>query len=103
MRSVLPSRASSEETARKRPSGEKLGKLKTFAINDRSGIQFRAEGYDFINHPNLSGPQLTPTSSQFGEITSRTTLARTLQLSLRFYFQAPKHPLADAGVVVGPV
>ena len=63
-----------------------LALIKTFAINDRSGIQFRAQGYDFINHPNLSGPQLTPTSSQFGEITSKTGLARTLQLSLRFYF-----------------
>ncbi len=63
-----------------------LALIKTFAINDRTGFQFRAEAYDFINHPNLSGPQLTPTSSQFGEITSKTGLARNLQLSLRFYF-----------------
>jgi hypothetical protein len=63
-----------------------LALLKTFAINERSGFQFRAEAYDFINHPNLSGPNYTPTSSQFGEITSKTTLVRTLQLSLRFSF-----------------
>jgi len=63
-----------------------IGLLKTFAVTERSNLQFRAEAYDFINHPNLSGPQLTPTSSQFGMITSKTTLARNLQLSLRFFF-----------------
>ena len=60
--------------------------FKTFVVNERAGFQFRAEAYDFINHPNLSGPNLNPTSSQFGEITGKTGLARNLQLSLRFYF-----------------
>ena len=60
--------------------------FKTFALNERSGFEFRAEAYDFPNHPNLSGPNYNPTSSQFGEITSKTELARNLQLSLRFYF-----------------
>jgi hypothetical protein len=63
-----------------------VGLLKTFAVNERSGLQFRAEAYDFINHPNLSAPNWTPTSSQFGEITGKSGLARNLQLSLRFYF-----------------
>jgi len=60
--------------------------FKTFKVNERAGFQFRAECYDFPNHPNLSGPNLNPTSSQFGEITSKTGLARNMQLSLRFYF-----------------
>jgi hypothetical protein len=55
-------------------------------VNERSGFQFRAECYDFPNHPNLSGPNLNPTSSQFGEITGKTGLVRAMQLSLRFYF-----------------
>ena len=63
-----------------------LALLKSFAVTERSGFQFRAEAYDFINHPNLSGPNLNPTSSQFGMVTSKTGLARNLQLSLRFYF-----------------
>jgi hypothetical protein len=63
-----------------------IAALKAFPINDRSGFQFRAEAYDFINHPNLSGPNENPTSSQFGMITSKTGLARNLQLTLRFYF-----------------
>ena len=63
-----------------------LSLFKTFAVNERSGFQFRAECYDFPNHPNLSNPNMTPTSSQFGMITSKSGLIRTLQLSLRFYF-----------------
>ena len=63
-----------------------LSLFKTFAINERAGFQFRAEAYDLPNHPNLSAPNFNPTSSQFGEITGKTGLVRTLQLSLRFYF-----------------
>jgi hypothetical protein len=48
--------------------------------------KFRAEAYDFINHPNLSNPNFNPTSSQFGMFTSKTGLVRQLQLALRFYF-----------------
>ncbi|MGC2658410.1 MAG: carboxypeptidase regulatory-like domain-containing protein [Bryobacteraceae bacterium] len=60
--------------------------FKQFAIHESNAIQFRAEAYDFINHPNWSGPQFNPTSSQFGEITGKTGLVRTLQLSLRYSF-----------------
>jgi hypothetical protein len=63
-----------------------LSVFKTFAITEKSGIQFRTEAYDFINHPNLSGPNYTANSSLLGIITSKTGLQRTLQLSLRFYF-----------------
>jgi hypothetical protein len=60
--------------------------FKRFAINEHNGFEFRAEAYDFPNHPNWSTPNLNPTSSQFGEVTSKTTLVRTLQLSLRYAF-----------------
>ena len=62
------------------------GLYKKFAINERTGFEFRAEAFDFPNHPNWSGPQFNPTSSTFGKVTSKTGLARNLQLSLRFYF-----------------
>jgi hypothetical protein len=63
-----------------------IGLIKEFAVNEKFRMQFRAEAYDFPNHPNLSGPQLNPTSGQFGMITSKTGLARNLQLGLRLSF-----------------
>ncbi len=60
--------------------------FKKFAINERNAIEFRAEAYDFINHPNWSGPNFNPTSSTFGEITGKSGLIRDLQLSLRYSF-----------------
>jgi hypothetical protein len=63
--------------------------FKQFAISERAGyVQFRAEAYDFINHPNwsTSASNFNPTSSQFGEINSKSNLQRTLQLSLRYSF-----------------
>ena len=72
-----------------------LSLFKTFVVNERANFQFRAEAYDFPNHPNLCGQYqsgcsvggfLNPTSSQFGMITTKSPLARNLQLSLRFAF-----------------
>jgi hypothetical protein len=60
--------------------------FKKFAVKESSAFEFRAEAYDFINHPNWSGENINPTSSQFGMITSKTGLQRTLQLGLRFNF-----------------
>jgi hypothetical protein len=66
--------------------------FKRFAINERNAVEFRAEAYDFINHPNWAnitqtgGPNLNPTSGTFGEVTGKSNLARNLQLSLRYSF-----------------
>ncbi len=66
--------------------------FKKFAINEHNAFEFRAEAYDFINHPNWAavgqtgGPNFNPTSSQFGEVTGKSNLARNLQLSLRYSF-----------------
>jgi hypothetical protein len=60
--------------------------FKRFVVRESDYFEFRAEAYDFINHPNWSGPNLNPTSGQFGEITGKTGLQRTLQLGLRFNF-----------------
>jgi hypothetical protein len=62
-----------------------IGLFKRFAINERAGFQFRAEGYNFINHPNWDRANFTPTSTSFGKVTNKTS-ERNLQLSLRFYF-----------------
>ena len=64
-----------------------LGLFKTFAINERTGFQFRAEAFDAFNHPNWSSVNLDPTNlNTFGKVTGKSNDARNLQLSLRFYF-----------------
>ncbi|MDE3179060.1 MAG: carboxypeptidase regulatory-like domain-containing protein [Acidobacteriota bacterium] len=67
-----------------------LGLFKTFAISESKGFQFRAEAYDFDNHPNLGGSSgggvdFNPKSSTFGKVTTKGS-ERNIQLSLRFYF-----------------
>ena len=72
-----------------------LGLFKRFALSDRTGLQFRAEAFNFINHPNWGGGsgggvQFNPTSSTFGKVTTKGGGTgggeRNLQLSLRLYF-----------------
>ena len=72
-----------------------LSLFKSFVVNERTNLQFRAEAYDFPNHPNLCststsgcsvGGFLNPTSSQFGMMTSKANLVRNLQLTLRLTF-----------------
>jgi hypothetical protein len=70
-----------------------LSMRKRFPLNEQTGFEFRAEAYNFINHSNWAqigqagGLQLNPTSSQFGEVTQKsTTNPRTLQVSLRYLF-----------------
>jgi len=53
-------------------------------------LQFRAEGYNFINHPNWGGTSgggvnFNPTSATFGKVTTKGS-ERNLQLSLKYYF-----------------
>lgn len=61
--------------------------IKAFPIREGIGFEFRAEAYNFINHPNLSTPNLTPTSSEFGEVTNKTTSnPRTLQIGARLHY-----------------
>jgi len=72
-----------------------LGLFKSFPIREQRGFQFRAEAYNFINHPNWGGGSgggvnFNPTSSNFGKVTTKgggvAGGERNLQLSLRFYF-----------------
>jgi hypothetical protein len=61
--------------------------IKTFPVFKENAFEFRAEAYNFPNHPNLSSPNYTPTAPTFGEVTGKTTSnPRTLQVGLRYQF-----------------
>lgn len=78
-----------------------LGLFKTFKVSEKYAFTFRAESFNWLNHPNLGGangsaqfgnppspqaqPNGNPTSSTFGKVTTKDS-RRQLQLSLKFTF-----------------
>ncbi|HEV3200316.1 MAG TPA: carboxypeptidase regulatory-like domain-containing protein [Bryobacteraceae bacterium] len=63
-----------------------LSLFKRFRITERVRMEFRAEGYDIMNHPNFSDPNTTVTSSAFGTVTGQAGLSREFQGALRLTF-----------------
>jgi hypothetical protein len=59
--------------------------IKSFRITEKARMQFRAECLNAWNHPNLSAPNTTPTSSAFGMITAQD-VPRIWQMSLKLTF-----------------
>jgi hypothetical protein len=62
---------------------------KTVALNwpvERSSIQFRAEFYNALNHPQFANPDSNFSSPTFGVISSTAVNARVGQLALKFMF-----------------
>jgi hypothetical protein len=57
--------------------------IKNTALTERVNLQFRCEFFNFLNHPSFNAPNLSPTSSDFGRITSQANLARSTQMALR--------------------
>jgi hypothetical protein len=54
-------------------------------IHERARLQFRADMYNILNHPNLGAPSASVTSSTFGQITTKSG-NRTITMSLRLEF-----------------
>jgi hypothetical protein len=58
--------------------------IKDIPIRERLTLEFRAEFFNFFNHPLFHGPNLSPTSPSFGTIPNGpTNLPRNTQLALR--------------------
>ncbi len=53
---------------------------------ENSNIQFRAEFYNALNHPNFSAPTTTVNSTAFGQITSMSVAPRLVQFGLKYVF-----------------
>ena len=60
--------------------------LKDFVIQERVILQFRVDAFNALNHAQMSTPNLTPTSSSFGYITSQVNTNRTLAGGLHLSF-----------------
>jgi hypothetical protein len=60
--------------------------LKNFYFTENTYFQFRFETFNTNNRPEFSAPNLTPTSSSFGQITSQANNPRTIQLGGRIVF-----------------
>jgi hypothetical protein len=62
-----------------------IGLFKRFALTEHQALTFRAEGFNFINHSNLSGVSTNPRAATFGMVTAKNG-ERDIQLSLRYSF-----------------
>jgi len=57
--------------------------IKRFSLRERVTLEYRAEFFNLLNHPLFNAPNLTPTSTSFGLITSQSNLPRRTQMALR--------------------
>jgi len=55
-------------------------------LREGARLQFRAETYNALNHPQFSGPNTTFNGGSFGVITSTVNSPRELQLALKLYW-----------------
>jgi len=57
--------------------------------HENHALVFKAEAFNYLNHPNLNNPETNPTSGNFGRVTGKgVTYAseRQMQFSLRYAF-----------------
>jgi hypothetical protein len=62
-----------------------LSLIKYFQVTETVRMQFRAECYNALNHPNFSGPDTNPVSGSFGRVTGVAD-GRSWQMQLRTDF-----------------
>jgi hypothetical protein len=63
-----------------------LSLLKNIFIKEDVKVQLRAEFLNAFNHPQFNNPNVDPTSSEFGKVTSQGNLPRNIQLGIKLIF-----------------
>jgi hypothetical protein len=62
-----------------------ISAFKNFPFGERHNLQFRAEFFNFPNHPLLNTPDFNPLNATFGKVTAKNS-ERNIQLVLRYSF-----------------
>ncbi|HYP06894.1 MAG TPA: TonB-dependent receptor, partial [Bryobacteraceae bacterium] len=60
--------------------------IKNTDITERINVQFRGEALNAFNSPHFAGPELNPTSANFGVVNNVQNYARRIQLGARLVF-----------------
>jgi hypothetical protein len=63
-----------------------LGVTRSVRLTERFTLQIRADAFNVMNHTHLGAPNTSPTSSDFGAITSTAQLPRIVEFSMRVQF-----------------
>ena len=59
---------------------------KNFRIAEKVTLQFKADAFNAVNHAVFSAPNVTPTNTLFGTITSQANRPRLMQVSAKVSF-----------------
>jgi hypothetical protein len=60
--------------------------FRRFTFGERYSLQFRAEGFNVMNHAQFRNPGATIGSSNYGMITSAPAVERQIRFGLRLAF-----------------
>jgi hypothetical protein len=63
-----------------------LGVSRSFAIHERFRIEFRAESFNLMNHPNFGLPNMAIGNQQAGIISTVVNPERQNQLAMKIHF-----------------
>jgi hypothetical protein len=61
-----------------------ISPIKSFQLREKLSFEVRGQFTNAFNHPNFGGPNLSPTSTLFGQITYSTARTISLQAQLQW-------------------
>lgn len=60
--------------------------MKNFRVAEKVNLQSKADAFNAVNHAVFAAPNVTPTNSLFGTITSQVNRPRLMQVSAKVAF-----------------
>jgi hypothetical protein len=68
------------------PNNWDLSLIKNTQMTEGTKLQFRAEAINFMNHPQFTAPNTTPSSTAFGTVTGEFAWPRVIQFGVKVLF-----------------